>query len=521
MLTVRALRDSYRLRLVLAFALMVAIALALVLATLPRLLDGYFLRQEREALDDRAALLAALVLEQLVQYQTLGAEAPPPIVLPTDPPRASDMVFRALGTSALGYVATLAPVVAQADVVITIAVGSDPGDPVVYRLDVPLGAPGDAGQQREEMSSVESFELTDPYWTGSPARLVTVSLANPYSFRAQTLETIVGVMLAAAFLALVVAVVASIILAERLTGPIRRLTQASRALAEGDLAARVAVTESGSAEITELASAFNVMADRLSESIGFISSDRDRSRDFLADVSHELRTPIAALRTFNELLRDGATYDPEARDEFLEQSQQQIERLDWLAANLLELSKLDSGLVSLDLRPQDLRAVIEDAVEQAAPVAARKGVTLRTDLTADGLRLLHDPPRLGQVLTNLLGNAVKFTPAGGSVAVSLAETADGAAIVVTDTGVGIDPAELPHIFERFYRGAQAARERAAGSGLGLSIVRSIVEMHRGRIAVESAPGKGTSVTVSLPRAGAIDGRAARPVAVSSPSESPP
>ncbi|MBA2487856.1 MAG: hypothetical protein H0V36_00850, partial [Chloroflexi bacterium] len=219
--------------------------------------------------------------------------------------------------------------------------------------------------------------------------------------------------------------------------------------------------------------------------------------------------------------RDGATDDPEARDEFLEQSQQQIERLDWLAANLLELSKLDSGLVSLDLRPQDLRVVIEDAVEQAAPVAARKGVTLRTDLTADSLRLLHDPPRLGQVLTNLLGNAIKFTPAGGSVAVSLAETADGAAIVVTDTGVGIDPDELPHIFERFYRGAQAARERAAGSGLGLSLVRSIVEMHHGRIAVESAPGKGTSVTVSLPRAGATDGRTARPIAVSSPSESPP
>jgi signal transduction histidine kinase len=112
---------------------------------------------------------------------------------------------------------------------------------------------------------------------------------------------------------------------------------------------------------------------------------------------------------------------------------------------------------------------------------------------------MHDPQRLGQVVSNLIGNAIKFTPSGGSVDVTLEETADGAEVRVVDTGVGIDPNELPMVFERFYRGAQAHESRAAGSGLGLSIVRSIVEMHNGRVAISSTPGVGTQVSVALPR----------------------
>jgi signal transduction histidine kinase len=250
--------------------------------------------------------------------------------------------------------------------------------------------------------------------------------------------------------------------------------------------------------VAELAGAFNNMADRLQESIEMVSQDRDRSRAFLADVSHELRTPIAALRTFNELLRDGASADPQTRDEFLEQSGRQIERLDWLSTNLLELSKLDSGLVALDLRPDDLRAVVENAVEQAQPVADRKGVRLKASVPDTEVRQLHDPQRIGQVLSNLIGNAIKFTPTGGSVDVELERTPEGAELAVTDTGAGIAPEELPHVFERFYRGTSAEAERGAGSGLGLSITKSIVDMHNGRVTIQSSPGSGTQVLVSLP-----------------------
>jgi signal transduction histidine kinase len=251
--------------------------------------------------------------------------------------------------------------------------------------------------------------------------------------------------------------------------------------------------------MAELSIAFNAMADRVQESLELIRRDRDRSRDFLADVSHELRTPLAALRTFNELLKEHAGTDPAARAEFLESSGQQIERLDWLAQNLLELSKLDSGLVLLDLRPDDLRASVESAVEQHAAAARRRGLALSADLPDAPVRIRHDPPRMGQVVGNLIGNAIKFTPRGGSVTVEMVATTDGATITVADSGIGIDPAELPHIFERFYRGSRSNEARGSGSGLGLAIVQSIVEMHGGRVAVESRIGEGSRFTVTLPR----------------------
>ena len=188
-----------------------------------------------------------------------------------------------------------------------------------------------------------------------------VTLANPYTYRATAIANVTGLLLAIALFALGLSVLVSAALARRFTTPLRQLTEASRALAEGDLTRRVPAAQmrSGSSELAELAVQFNAMADRLEESVEIIRRDRDRSRDFLADVSHELRTPLAALRTFNELLKERAGDDPDARAEFLESSGQQIERLDWLAQNLLELSKLDSGLVLLDLRPDDLRAAVE------------------------------------------------------------------------------------------------------------------------------------------------------------------
>ncbi len=216
----------------------------------------------------------------------------------------------------------------------------------------------------------------------------------------------------------------------------------------------------------------------------------------------------------------GAGDDPEARDEFLESSGQQIERLDWLAQNLLELSKLDSGLVLLDLRPDDLRAAVESAVEQTSGAAKRRGVIVTLHHSTVPIRIRHDPQRIGQVVANLVANAVKFTPRGGSVTVDVEPTPDGGRIEVADTGVGIDPAELPHIFERFYRGSQANEARGSGSGLGLAIVHSIVDMHGGTVEVESRVGAGSRFVVTLPRdPRLIEGTpAAQRAAVASASE---
>jgi signal transduction histidine kinase len=495
-----------RAQLVLAFVIVVAVALALVTATLPRLLDGYFEQQSTADLNRRANSVAQYVVGQVLAYQRSGGAAAQPILVPTTPLSASDGIRDALGTGDSGFVFDLARNVAESNIRVTIA--PDPAQPeqIAYELNVRLPDDfGQQGQQREPITSGTGFgqyQIFDDFWTqsvgGAPRRLLQIELSEPFTYRAQTLQTIIQIMTVASVIALVVAVIASFVIASRLTQPIRRLTRAARELSEGHLDTRV-TRPSSSPEVRELSEAFNAMAERLQRSIEFISRDRDRSRDFLADVSHELRTPIAALRTFNELLADEAAMDDATRNEFIEQSRQQIERLDWLATNLLELSKLESGLVLLDLRPDDVRAVVENAVQQQQPAAERKGVTLSMALPDEPLRQRHDPQRMGQVLSNLIGNAIKFTPAGGTVDVTLTRTAEGAELRVVDTGVGIDPQELPMVFERFYRGAKAHQSRAAGSGLGLSIVRSIVDMHNGRVAISSTPGAGTQVSVALPR----------------------
>ncbi|HEX5466151.1 MAG TPA: HAMP domain-containing sensor histidine kinase [Candidatus Limnocylindrales bacterium] len=493
-------------RLVIAFVGVVTLAIAIVLVTLPNLLDGYFAQQEQKNLDARARVIATVVTLR-IGLATGGSNGAAPIVLPTDPPTASSVVADALGRAgdSSGLLEQVTSSIAESDLELTISTSPDSTGTVAYRLTIPYRPPQPiAGQEPDTITDTYAFRLADTYWSQfpgqAPARLVTITLSHPWTYRAQTLRDVVGVMLLGGLIAVAVSIVLAVFIATRLTTPIRRLTLASRALAEGDFDARVThAADSGAPEVAELGVAFNRMADRLQESIELIRRDRDRSRDFLADVSHELRTPLAALRTFNELLQEGADDDPSTRAEFLESSRGQIERLDWLAQNLLDLSKLDSGLVALDLRPDDLRATVEDALEQSQPAASRRGVRLVADLPPEPVRQRHDPQRLAQVLSNLIGNSLKFTPPGGSVRVALSVSNTGARLRVSDTGVGIDPGELPHVFDRFYRGTRAGEVRAAGSGLGLSIVRSIVEMHGGRVAIESTPGQGTSVSVDLPR----------------------
>jgi signal transduction histidine kinase len=494
----RALASSYRTRLFVAIILVVAVALGLVLISLPRLLEGFFLDQEGKNLKTRAESVATIIAGDLATNVSAGGDAPI-LAGAEDLPGLSTQLE--LGNAQRGSVRDLTDEVARADVHVTIAPSA--GAAPVWELEVPYpDDAGDPGQDREPSLS-ESFSTTVPdLWysvASPPERVLTVTLSNPFTSRAQTTRTITEVLLNAALVALVVALITALLLAQWLVRPLRRLTVASRLLGEGHLEARVHIPTSSPPEVQELADAFNDMAARLQESMAIISEDRDRSREFVADVSHELRTPIAAMRTFNELLLEGAAEDPETREEFLRGSRQQLERLDWLATNLLDLSKLDSGLVALQLRDEDLRTVVEDAVDHAEPMAGRKGVAIRTHLPESPVVQPHDPPRLGQVLGNLIGNAIKFTPSGGHVDVTVTATPDGAELSVRDDGVGIDPAELEHVFDRFFRGTRRREERASGSGLGLAIARSIVDMHHGRISISSTPDVGTEVLVLLPR----------------------
>ncbi len=491
---------SFQNRLTIAFLGIVALTLALVAPVVVNRLDDFFRQQEQQALQAHAEATAA-ILERFI-VDTVGTKAVvaemngklelnPAVksLLTTD--RLLDLAANTLALADL----TVEFGAARLDTDGVLVVNPDPGLTFVTLLTAtatldqrrdPVITPAHATVARTNMARDWGMEVT---------------LSNPYTSRARTLAAITGLLLAMAMAAMLIAVIAASLIAHRFAQPIIRLTDASRRLAEGNLASRVATEDgTGTLEVQVLAEQWNTMAARLEESVGIIRRDRDLSRDFLADVSHELRTPIAATRTFIELLQGPAGLDPAARTEFLDASAVQLDRLDWLAQNLLELSKLDSGLVLLDLRPDDVRGTVESAVEQQRTMAERKGIALSVTLPDRPLRISHDSPRLGQVVGNLVGNAIKFTPRGGEVHVSAKREADGGVrIEVADSGAGIHPAELPRIFERFYRGSAANEARGTGSGLGLAIVKSIVDMHHGTISVESRVGHGTRFTVVLPR----------------------
>jgi len=479
-------------RLTLAFVAVVAVTLGLVGLLVVNRLGAYFDQQQVDDLASRARSVA--------QYVVLIAES-------TDSVRAGQPVVSQNGIADSAVVTELsreslqrfvADQLAQSDVRYKVGLVRPFRAAPNGTFEAREQAEQQKGQTREFLTSqaiiVEVTSAAIPYG-------VEVTLLNPYTYRATAISNVTGLLAATGLIALAVAVVVAATLARRITTPLRRLTEASRDLAEGDFARRVPsdAIEDGPVELSDLGLQFNAMAERLQESVEIIRRDRDRGREFLADVSHELRTPIAALRTFNELLTEGAADDPSTRAEFLETSRAQLERLDWLAQNLLELSKLDSGLVLLDLRREDLRTSVEQAVDQATATAKRRGVGLTMKRAKGAIQIRHDPVRIGQVVTNLVGNAIKFTPRGGSVEVDVrAESGGAASITVADTGIGIDPAELPRIFDRFFRGSRASEARGSGSGLGLAIVRSIVEMHGGSVAVESRVGAGTTFRVILP-----------------------
>ncbi len=336
-----------------------------------------------------------------------------------------------------------------------------------------------------------------------------IVLRDAFTSRQATMRQIRSALLGAGLLALVVSLLAGILVARRLTVPINRLRRVAAQVAKGDLDERA--SPSGVLEIDELAAQFNVMADRLAASLRILEADRDRLREFVADVSHELRTPIAALRTFSDLQQDG-NVDLPTKDEFVTRSREQISRLEWLSTNLLDLSRIDAGIYPLDMGWGDLRDPIGSVVEAHAEAAEEHGIALTSEVPASAVQAHFDRERIVQLVTNLTGNALKFTPPGGEVAIRLTDSADEAIIGVEDSGPGIQPAELPRIFERFYRGTNTGEARASGSGLGLAIVRSIVEMHGGRVEVESTVGKGSRFRVILPHVVRADAAGLRPAA---------
>ncbi len=221
-------------------------------------------------------------------------------------------------------------------------------------------------------------------------------------------------------------------------------------------------------------------------------------RDFVSNISHELRTPLASMKAVVETLQGGAMEDKKAARRFLRRAANEVDTMTQMVEELQELSRIESGQASLTLQMVQAADLILPAVERLSSQAERKGLELLVDIPGQMPAILADPQRISQVLTNLIHNAVKFTPEGGMIAIRVSHNHDEAAIEVEDTGVGIPKEDLPRIFERFYK-ADRARS-SGGTGLGLSIARHLVAAHGGKMQVKSKLNKGSVFTFTLPLA---------------------
>ncbi|HET6756692.1 MAG TPA: sensor histidine kinase, partial [Burkholderiales bacterium] len=305
---------------------------------------------------------------------------------------------------------------------------------------------------------------------------------------------------------LVLSVLASWYLARRMVRPIRALQQGAEEIGAGELSHRIEVGTRD--ELQSLAEQFNTMAARLEESYANLErkveertqqlelATRHKS-EFLANMSHELRTPLNAIIGFSEVLKERMFGDLNAKQaEYIDDIHASGRHLLSLINDILDLSKVEAGRMELELAPFDLPTAIHDALTLVHERAKRHGIELNANVDQRLGRFVGDERKLKQILLNLLSNAIKFTPDNGRITIAAMQTNPGIEISVEDTGVGIAPADQEIIFEEF-RQAHGARS-VEGTGLGLTLTRKFVEMHGGKIWVQSVPGKGSTFTFNLP-----------------------
>lgn len=275
-------------------------------------------------------------------------------------------------------------------------------------------------------------------------------------------------------------------LSSTVTDRIHLLQRAAEELAEGRLETRVPA--SGRDEVAMLAESFNQMASQL-QAADQKQRELERLRaDLIAWVGHDLQTPLASMRAVLEALSDGVVEDPGTVQRYLNTAQRDVRSLSALIDDLFQMAQLDAGGLQLDKDNSSLADLISDTLEAFSALAAQKSLRLEGSVEADVDPVLMDTRRIGRVLNNLIGNALRHTPAEGRVEVRARRAGSGVEVTVRDSGEGIRPEDLGHIFESFYRGEKSRSRATGGAGLGLAISRGIVQAHGGQIHVESQPG---------------------------------
>lgn len=359
----------------------------------------------------------------------------------------------------------------------------------VLVVDADTGQPLAASVQAD---AVDGFLVAAPITVGGERVAALASqptLIETGTAEERLLSQVNRAVLVSALAAGAVALLVGWLLVASILRPLRRLETGVAQVAGGDLRARVEVV--GNDEIARLAGSFNSMAAGLHE------QEVLRQR-LVADIAHELRTPLSVIQGNLQAILDGV-FPLELAE--IHTVQEEARLMARLVTDLHELAQAEAGRLPLVRQQVLVTAVVQHMANSFRPLATERDITLITDLASSSLSIDADPDRLHQVLTNLLGNAIRHTPEGGQVTLAALGQLDGVQFSVANTGKGIEPSDLPHIFDRFYR-SDTSRERdnnfATNAGLGLAITKALVEAHGGEIWVESSPGKGATFTFELP-----------------------
>src|SRR6266704_952948 len=390
---------------------------------------------------------------------------------------------------------------------------------------------------------------------------------SPYEFLAKVDRAI---LISGSVIAIIV-ISFSLWLARRLTKPLTSLTLAAEQMGAGNYTQRVVIPKSRD-ELGRLASSFNSMAGRIESDVTELHRQDQMRRELIANIAHDLATPLTAIQGFSEALADDVITDPQARQDTAQLIGREVQRLRRLVSDMQQITSLESGRIQLDQEPLDLHTLVDEVLEVILPECEQVGISVRNEIDPTTPAVLADSDRMTQVLLNLLDNARRYTPAGGSITIganindselqdwqrqvevaharhaqagqqqdenaqarhtqaptriahnvgTLSTTRSGKLIGdgtpshfgnmetpkdsktkwltvwVRDTGTGIDPIDLPYIFDRFFRSDRARSGASGGSGLGLAIIKAIIMAHGGTICAESTPGKGTCITFTLP-----------------------
>ena len=347
--------------------------------------------------------------------------------------------------------------------------------------------------RRDPMSGQQSLYAAAPIQQGNQV-LGVVQISRPVQEVTASIWSLIFGIVAAGFLALAVATALGVWISRRLVQPVRALEAASLAIAQGDLSQQVPVTSAD--ELGALGRAFNRMVEELQRMI-------EQQRLFIANASHELRTPLTNIKLRSEALLDGGLDDPTIARRYLGDIDSEADRLARLANTLLDLSRLERGTGAPPTEAVDIAPVLLAVARSARLGVHAAGLSLRADIPTQLPPLRVWPEQVEAALVNLLDNAVKYTPKGGEVRLSVQVVDGNCQILVADTGLGIPAEDIPHIFERFYR-VDKARSRRSGSnssggaGLGLAIVKVLAEQNGGRIRAESVVGAGTTFILEFP-----------------------